>query len=144
MSAADDIDLVVEIERLAALDPIVYEATRTEAAKRLGMRAHILDRAVAKKRRQLGLDTDNDDDDGQGRAVNIVDPLPWLEPVDGDRLATTLAAVVKTYAVLSDAAADAITLWILHTWMVSAFTISHGSAEATSVTSSPGDSSTTK
>ena len=38
MSAADDIDLVVEIERLAALDPIVYEATRTEAAKRLGMR----------------------------------------------------------------------------------------------------------
>jgi putative DNA primase/helicase len=124
MSAADDIDLVVEIERLAALDPIVYEATRTEAAKRLGMRAHILDRAVAKKRRQLGLDTDNDDDDGQGRAVNIVDPLPWLEPVDGDRLATTLAAVVKTYAVLSDAAADAITLWILHTWMVSAFTIS--------------------
>ena len=37
---ADDIDRVVEIERLAALDPINYEVARVEAAKRLGMRAH--------------------------------------------------------------------------------------------------------
>jgi hypothetical protein len=59
MIAADDtIDRVVEIERLAALDPIVYEVTRAEAAKRLGMRAHVLDRAVRKKRRELGLETD--------------------------------------------------------------------------------------
>jgi hypothetical protein len=124
MTTADEpIDRVVEIERLAALDPFVYEVTRAEAAKRLGMRAHVLDRVVRKKRRELGLETDNDDD-GQGRAVKIVDVSPWHEPVDGDRLATTLAAVVKTYAVLSDAAADAIALWTLHTWMVSNFTIS--------------------
>lgn len=125
MTAADDtIDRVVEIERLAALDPITYETTRTEAAKRLGMRASILDRVVAKKRRELGLETDDDENNGQGRAVKIVDVLPWHEPVDGDRLATTLAAVVKTYAVLPDTAADAIALWIMHTWMVSSFMIS--------------------
>ena len=74
MSADDDIDRVVEIERLAALDPIDYEVARTEAAKRLGIRASVLDRAVAKKRRELGLDTD--DDDRQGRAVRIRDPMP--------------------------------------------------------------------
>jgi putative DNA primase/helicase len=124
MIAADDtIDRVVEIERLAALDPIVYEVTRAEAAKRLGMRAHVLDRAVRKKRRELGLETDNEDD-GQGRAVKIVDVLPWHELVDGDMIATTLAAAVKTYAVLPDAAADAIALWTLHTWLVNSFMIS--------------------
>jgi hypothetical protein len=122
--AATDIDRVVEIERLAALDPINYEVARAEAAKRLGMRAHVLDGAVAKKRRELGLETGEDDDDGQGRAVKIIDPLPWHEPVSGDRLATTLAVVVKKYLVLSDAAADVIALWTMHTWVVDSFTMS--------------------
>jgi len=63
----DAVDRVAEIERLAALDPLVYEATRAEAAKRLRFRATALDRAVKKKRRELGLDDDGDDDDGQGR-----------------------------------------------------------------------------
>jgi putative DNA primase/helicase len=121
--AAADIDRVVEIERLAALDPIDYEIARAEAAKRLGMRASILDRAVAKKRHELGLETEADDD-GQGRAVKIADPLPWPEPVDGGRLATTLAAAAITYLVLSDAAADVIALWVMHTWIVNAFTMS--------------------
>ena len=123
MTTDDSVDRVVEIERLAALDPLDYEVARAEVAKRLGMRAHVLDRAVAKKRRQLGLET-GDDDDGQGRAVKIVDVLPWHEPVAGDQIAETLAAAVKTYAVLPDTAADAIALWILHTWLVNEFTIS--------------------
>ena len=86
------------------------------------IRASVLDREVIKKRRALGLDTDKDD--GQGRAVKIIDPLPWHEPVSGDRLATTLAATVKAYLVLSDAAADVIALWVMHTWCVNAFTMS--------------------
>jgi hypothetical protein len=118
-----DVDRVVEIERLAALDMIDYDVARVEAAKRLGVRASVLDRAVAKKRRELGLDT-AEDDSGQGRAVKITDILSWHEPVGGDQIATTLAAAVKTYAVLPDAAADAIALWILHTWLVNEFTIS--------------------
>ena len=119
----DDIDRVVEIERLAALDPINYDVARVEAAKSLGIRAIVLDRVVGKKRRELGLDTDQDGD-GQGRAVKIADVLPWHEPVDGDLIATTLAAAIKNYAVLADAAADAIALWILHTWLVNVFPIS--------------------
>jgi hypothetical protein len=118
-----DIDRAVEIERLASLESIDYEIARVEAAKLLGVRAHVLDRAVAKKRRALGLDT-RQGDDGQGRAVKIVDVLPWPEPVGGDRIATTLAAVLKTYAVLPDPAADTIALWILHTWLANEFMIS--------------------
>jgi len=121
--ANDAIDRVAEIERLAALDPINYEIARAEAAARLKVRAFVLDREVAKKRRALGLDSDKDDD-GQGRAVKITDVVPWPEPVDGDRIATTLAAAVKTYAVLPDTAADATTLWVLHTWLVNNFSIS--------------------
>src|SRR5262245_2963511 len=125
MSAADDtVDRVAEIERLAALDPITYEVMRTEAAKRLGVRASVLDRAVVKKRRELGLDIDDDEDSGQGRAVKILDPLPWPDPVSGDQIAETSAAAVKTYAVLPDAAADTLALWNLHTWLVNSFTIS--------------------
>jgi hypothetical protein len=121
--ADHDIDRLAEIERLAALDQINYEVARIDVAKRLGMRASMLDRIITAKRRQLGLDTD-DDDTGQGRAVKITDVLSWHEPVGGDQIATTLAATVKTYAVLPDAAADAIALWILHTWLVNEFMIS--------------------
>ena len=52
--SAEDTDRVVEIERLAALEPIDYEVARVEAAKRLRIRASVLDRAVARKRRELG------------------------------------------------------------------------------------------
>ena len=118
-----NIDRVAEIERLAALDPINYEAARVEAVARLRVRASVLDREVAKKRRALGLETEKDDD-GQGRAVKINDALPWPESVDGDQIATTLAAAAKTYAVLPDVAADAIALWVLHTWLVNNFNMS--------------------
>jgi len=112
------------ITDLAKVDDLIaYEAKRIEAAKQLGVRRlSVIDRAVSKKRRALGLDVD--DDEGQGRAVKIDDPLPWYEPVSGDLIATTLACVVKTYLVLPDAAADAIALWILHTWLVDRFTMS--------------------
>ena len=123
MNAENDIDRVVEIERLANLEPVDYEAVRVEAAVRLKVRTSILDREVNKKRRALGLET-NRDDDGQGRAVKMVDVLPYDETVDGDMLASALAAAVKTYAVLPDSAADAIALWVLHTWLVNSFAIS--------------------
>jgi putative DNA primase/helicase len=116
------IDRIAEIEQLAALDPVDYEATRGEAAERLNLRVSFLDHEVEKKRRALGLGTE--DDKGQGRAVKIADPLPWHEPVGGDMIATALVAAIKVYAVLSDEAAVTIALWILHTWTVDHFTTS--------------------
>src|SRR6516225_10208669 len=120
----DSVDMVVEIERLAALDPLVYETTRAETAKRLSVRASALDRAVVKKRRELGLEIDDEKDDGQGRAVKIVDVLPAVDPVDGDHLATSLACALRMYVALSDAAAEAVAFWVIYTWCVDAFYIS--------------------
>ena len=73
--ANDAVDMIVEVERLAALGLINYEVARVDASKRLGIRASVLDQAVAKKLRELGLES-NKGDDGQGRAVKIIDPLP--------------------------------------------------------------------
>jgi hypothetical protein len=39
-------------------------------------------------------------------------------------LATALAAALKIYIVLPDAAVDAIALWVLHTWLVNEFMMS--------------------
>lgn len=114
---------IVEIERLAALEETDYESVRIEAAKRLGFRSRILDRAVAKVRRVSRLDA-GDDAPGQGRAVKILPVLPWPDPVEGNHVASALAAALKSYVVLSDISADAIALWVLHTWMVKKFTIS--------------------
>ena len=121
--APHDFDRVVEIERLAALDLIDYEAFRIEAAQRLGVRTSILDREVKKKRRALGLQTDADDDE-QGRVVKIADVLPWKEPVDGDFIVSVLTAAIKTYSVVPEVVAVTVALWVLHTWRVSESTIS--------------------
>jgi hypothetical protein len=56
MVSPKSVDRVTEIERLAALEPIQYEAVRIAAAKQLNVRANILDREVARTRRALGLD----------------------------------------------------------------------------------------
>ena len=73
---APGVDRATEIERLAALESIDYEVVRIAEAKRLGVRPRILDQEVAKKRRALGLES-NDSGPGQGRAVKILDILPW-------------------------------------------------------------------
>ena len=121
-NAEHDVDHVVEIERLAALETIAYEAARVNAAKRLGLRTTALDRECDRMRRTLGFETNKDR--GQGRAVKIIDALPWNDPVNGDMLATELAAALKIYIVLPDAAVDAIALWVLHTWLVNEFMMS--------------------
>jgi putative DNA primase/helicase len=114
MVSPKSVDRVTEIERLAALEPIQYEAVRIAAAKQLNVRANILDREVARTRRALGLD--RPDDAGQDKTV-----LPWPDPVEGDHVAEALRATNRRYAVLSDGAADAIALWVLLSWAIDNF-----------------------
>jgi hypothetical protein len=117
------VDRAVEIERLAALESLDYEIARKAAADRLGMRTAVLDDLRAQKRRELKLDNARADE-GQGRMVQIEDVLPWADAIEGDHVASALAATLKRFVVLSDASADAIALWVLHTWLVDKFTIS--------------------
>ncbi len=69
-----------EIRRLASLPLLQYERERNVAAKRLGMRAGVLD-GVVKSSRPVTTDTK-----GQGRAFEIPPLEPWPDPVDGGRV----------------------------------------------------------
>ena len=85
---------------------------RQEVAKELGFRVQVLDGEVAKHR-----DSGSDKDEKrQGTTFTLQTPEPWHEPVDGSDLLDGLAAVVRRYVVLPGPAADAIALWIVHTY----------------------------
>jgi hypothetical protein len=101
----EPIDREVEIERLAALDPVAYDVARNDAAEKLGIRAVTLDKQVKRKRKELGLDK-ADGDTGQGRTLSLPEILPWHEPIEGDRIATALSATFMRYIRMSDAEAD--------------------------------------
>jgi putative DNA primase/helicase len=106
----------IEIKRLAKLPLVQYERERTAAAKRLGMRASIIDRIVSAERPR--------EDEKQGRAIELPEPAPSEDEVDGEELLDDLSAVIRKYVVMSEAAADACTLWCVHTYLIDAAWIS--------------------
>jgi putative DNA primase/helicase len=111
-----------ELERLARLSPFDYERVRKSAAEKLGVRASMLDRGVAAKRAELGLD---DDDDGlQGSAVTFEEIEPWPEPVDGSQLLDDLATTFREHVVMLDYERDICALWNVHTYIIKHFKIS--------------------
>jgi hypothetical protein len=58
---------------------------------------------------------------GQGRALDLADPEPWLEPVDGAALLEDMAALFGRFLVLPDGAAELCALWCLHTFSMDAW-----------------------
>jgi hypothetical protein len=112
-----------DIERLAKLSGFEYEHARAAAAKALRVRARMLDKLVAVKRAELGLD-DDDDNGKQGRPLVFPEPEPASEPVDGAALLDALTKAIGSYVIMSDASRDAMALWIVHTYLVERFMIS--------------------
>src|ERR1043166_7998557 len=49
-------------------------------------------------------------------ALSFRDPVPWPDPVNGSLLLDALAGIVSAFVILPARAADAIALWILHTY----------------------------
>ena len=59
-----------------------------------------------------------------GHAVKIVDPEPWLDPVDGLSLVNSVKATIEKYLILPPHAADAMTLWVFYAHTYTAFEVS--------------------
>ena len=115
-SGSSDVDR--EISRLAKLGMVEYEHERKDAAARLNLRASILDLLVAAKR-------DKPNDGGrQGHALNLSEPEPWPDPVNGTSLLDAIVANVRQHVVMFDHAADAVALWVVHTYLLDCFGIS--------------------
>jgi putative DNA primase/helicase len=107
-------DTQAEIDRLAKLSPVDYDRERISAAERLEIRVKVLD-CLVKQVRNIP--------SGQGRPIDLPEIQPWHEGVDGTALLNEIAASVKKYIVLSDAAADAISLWCVATHIFNSFNI---------------------
>ena len=104
-----------EISRLAGLSVVQYERERAEAAKRLGIRTHILDRLIAAEHKP--------DDAKQGRALQLPEPQAWHKTVSGAILLDELSAAIRRHVVMPDHATDTAALWVVHTYLLDVFGI---------------------
>jgi putative DNA primase/helicase len=120
--APGTVDVDAELERLARLSAVEYERARKAAAERLEVRASMLDKLVAAKRAELGLDAE--DTKGQGRSVKFVEPEPWSDPVAGTELLDELSEALGRYVVMSDHARVRVALWVVHAHLVGRLDIS--------------------
>ena len=119
----DESEITVEISRLAKLPVIKYEQERKVAAEALGVRASVLDRLVQDERARLGLD-DGDSRRLQGRAVELPEPRPSEDPVDGASLLEAIVKAIQAYIVLSEHAARSCAVWTVYTFLAEHFLVS--------------------
>jgi putative DNA primase/helicase len=114
---AEILDDEVEIRRLAKLSSLAYERDREPVAKQLGFRVSALDRLV-KAERSNGAAIH-----GRGQPVELFEPEPWYEPVDGAALLNQLTITIQRYVILGLHQARAVALWVLftHAFAVAAF-----------------------
>jgi hypothetical protein len=106
-----------EIDRLGRLSILDYERERETAAKRLGMRLPILDELVSRAKQQTSAEAISP-------LLSAIEAAPWPEPVDGAELLDEVTAAVRRYVVLEKGAAEATSLWVVHTYCFDAFAIS--------------------
>jgi putative DNA primase/helicase len=92
-----------EIARLAGLSQIAYEREREGATKKTGLRSSILEKLVAAARKDAA--------PRQGRALDLAEPEPWPEPVNGADLLTEVSEAIQRHVIIADAPRDAVALW---------------------------------
>jgi putative DNA primase/helicase len=104
--SSDKDELQNEIDALAAMPLLKYERVYKDAAKRLGMRASVLDKAVKAARSGERKDA----------AAMFQDEEPWDSTVDAATIIRELAEAFRRYAVLPPHADMALALWCIFTW----------------------------
>lgn len=105
--------LEATVERLASLPPLEYEQCRKTEAERLGVRVIVLNQEVKKHRKAAGDGAGNGGK--QGREIKLPEPEPCAEPVNGAELLESLVTAFRSYLSLPDGAAEAMSLWTVHT-----------------------------
>jgi len=91
------------VERLGKLSKGEYEQVRNDEAKALKVRSTFLDGAV---------NTARNDDKPNG--LDLYEPEPWPDEVDGGDLLDRIVATIREYVILAEHEARASALWILH------------------------------
>ena len=108
-------DIKGHIEALARLSPVAYEQCRQSEAKRLGMRAGVLDKFVNTARKALEAADHTDD---------MFSPVAaWPVPVDGAALFNRIRTVIDCHIVCEACTTTAAALWIMFSWCIDAVQI---------------------
>jgi len=108
-------ELAAEIKKLAALPVSVFETVRVAEAKRLNMRANMLELLVKAERAKTTKE--------QKDFLPHWKVEPWPDPVDGAALLDELRQYFNRYAVTPKHADVLLALWALHTWVFDSFNI---------------------
>jgi putative DNA primase/helicase len=110
LAETSKIDATAEIARLAALDPMKYDAARASAAERLGCRVSTLDAEVEKVRVKR--------EERKATAGLCADIEPWPSPVDVAELLDDVRSTIKRFIVCDGSTATAAALWVALTWII--------------------------
>lgn len=97
-----------EVQRLSSLDRLSYELERAPVAKRLGIRATVLDELVKQVHRETAVE-------------QSADPLadePWVGEVDFGSAMDAAFAEMKRYVVADEAQLAAAVVWCAHAHLV--------------------------
>jgi Protein of unknown function (DUF3631) len=105
-----------ELDRLAALPLMEYDREREKAAKKLGVRVGTLDDLVAAKRPKKA-------DDAQGHDIELIEPKPWPDEVDGSGLLDAIEIEIRKYIVIDEAPLRAVALWVVASYAFQSFFI---------------------
>jgi putative DNA primase/helicase len=108
-------ELAAEIKKLAALPVSVFETVRVAEAKRLNMRATMLEFLVKAERAKTTKE--------QKDFLPHWKVEPSSDPVDGAALLDELRQYFNRYAVTPKHADVLLALWALHTWVFNSFDI---------------------
>lgn len=103
-------------QALAALSEFEYAKLRIVAAEFNEVRPSDLDKEV-KRLRKGSEETET----SQGKEIQLPEPEPWEEPVDGLELLNDISDTIKRHMSLKDSYADASTVWAAHTYLYDAF-----------------------
>jgi Protein of unknown function (DUF3631) len=60
---------------------------------------------------------------GSGQPLELHDPVPWEQPVEGALLIEDIAAMIRRFAIVDRSAVHAIALWIIFTYLIDEFDI---------------------
>jgi len=101
---------VTQIIALKKENPAAFERWRIRL-KDTDVRLGELDKLLAAKAGE------SKETSGQGQSLSLPEPEPWHEPVNGAALLDGLAAMIRQHVVLAKSMADAIALWIVHTYL---------------------------
>ncbi len=108
-------DYTKKIKELSKLDTIEYDQQRETAAQEIGIRVSTLDNAVR------GLQGPSGDTETKGKKIELYEPAPWPEPVNGAEVLNEAVAHLSRHMEMREADVYACVLWAAHTYMYNDF-----------------------